>query len=151
VIIKKNNRPAAKSERRLIVQILFLLPLMALLLRILGFKRSYVGLNHLVSPVGNSPKVSKMALSISRNIVKIVNLVNRNYIPYRFSCLPESLTLWFLLRRRNIPAELRLGVRTITGPFESHAWVEYNQVALNDIENIAKIYAPFDLSTITTK
>jgi len=58
--------------------------------------------------------------------------------------------LWYLLLRRNIAAELRIGVRTTTGPFESHAWVEYHGEVLNDIENIADIYAPFDLGAIIT-
>lgn len=152
MIIKKNKKkPVEISERWLFVQTLFLLPLMALLLRIFGFKRSYVGLSYLISPAGSPPTASKIALPISRHIAKIVTLANRNSTPYMFSCLPESLTLWFLLRRRNIAAELRLGVRTITGPFESHAWVEYKNVALNDIENIAEIYEPFDLSVIITR
>lgn len=141
----------SRSEQWIFVQTLFLLPLSALSLKIFGFKRSYVGIGRLLALVESSRSSSGQEFSKARHIAKIVIGTNHYYSPYIFSCLPESFTLWYLLRRQNIAAEIRIGVRTITGPFESHAWVEYNHEVLNDIENIADIYAPFDLSAITTK
>lgn len=55
--------------------------------------------------------------------------------------------MW-LARRRGIDADLRLGVRTITGRFESHAWVECEGVVLNDAENVGQIYTPLDLGNV---
>jgi len=137
-----------RSERWLIAQTLFILPLSALLLKIFGFKRSYVALGRLLSFADSFRSSPEQKLSEAQRIAKIVSTVNHLHSPYIFSCLPESFTLCYLLRRRKIAAELCIGVRTTTGPFESHAWVEYNYVVLNDIENIADIYAPFNLGAI---
>src|SRR2546425_2686623 len=40
------------------------------------------------------------------------------------TCLKKSLILFRMLRRRGIPAELRLGVRKLDGEVSAHAWVE---------------------------
>jgi len=40
------------------------------------------------------------------------------------TCLKKSLILLRLLRKRGIPAELRLGVRKVDDDFRSHAWIE---------------------------
>lgn len=44
------------------------------------------------------------------------------FYPRRALCLEQSLALYMLLRRRGIPAVLKLGVQT--RPFYAHAWVE---------------------------
>ena len=142
---------SSRSERALIAQTLLLLPLMALYLKAFGLKRSYTGLLRLTAAADSAPVSSEVAISVARDLARIVTRVNRIYLPYMFSCLPESLTLWYLLRRRRVAAQLRLGVRTVTGFFESHAWVEYNHTSLNDTDNIAEIFEPFDLSTIKYK
>ena len=53
------------------------------------------------------------------------------YIPGG-TCLPQSLALAWLLRRRGIPVSVRIGTRNDNGRFEAHAWVEYEGVAVND-------------------
>lgn len=40
------------------------------------------------------------------------------------TCLKKSLILLRLLRKRGIPAELRLGVRKVDDHFSAHAWIE---------------------------
>jgi hypothetical protein len=50
--------------------------------------------------------------------------------PGRALCLEQSLTLYYLLRRRGIDARLRLGVQP--HPFGAHAWVEYAGAPVND-------------------
>jgi len=62
----------------------------------------------------------------------------------RPTCLVESLALWYLLQKQTIPAQLRIGVRTLPEKFEAHAWVEYQGVALNQSEEQHRHYAAFD-------
>jgi len=81
-------------------------------------------------------------------ITKRVLHVNRRMRIIPASCLVESFTLWWMLRRRRIPADLRIGVRTITGIFESHAWVELDGTVLNDIAQVAAIYSAVDVSPL---
>jgi hypothetical protein len=56
--------------------------------------------------------------------------------PGRALCLEQSLTLYYLLRRRGIDARLRLGVQP--HPFSAHAWVEYGGAPLNDFPEHVK-------------
>jgi len=56
--------------------------------------------------------------------------VAANHGPYRANCLKRSLVIWGLLRRRGIPAELRIGVNNGEKIFQAHAWVESMGVVL---------------------
>ena len=59
------------------------------------------------------------------------------FFPGRAVCLEQSLALYVLLRRRGVPAELRLGVQP--RPFYAHAWVEVGGEPVNeDREVVAK-------------
>jgi hypothetical protein len=48
------------------------------------------------------------------------------------TCLKKSLILLRLLRKRGIPAELRLGVRKVDNEFSAHAWIESDGRTLLD-------------------
>lgn len=57
-----------------------------------------------------------------RRAARLVDAVAACY-PHA-TCLKKSLILLRLLRKRGIPAELRLGVRKVDGDFSAHAWIE---------------------------
>ena len=46
------------------------------------------------------------------------------------SCLRQSLVVWWWLRRRGLPAQLRIGTIGSGESFAAHAWVELDGVAL---------------------
>jgi hypothetical protein len=62
----------------------------------------------------------------------------------QYTCLEESLTLWYLLRKQGIAACLRIGVRKENEKFEAHAWVEHRGEALNQDEETHRHYAAFE-------
>ena len=64
--------------------------------------------------------------------------------PFRTNCLEQSLVLLWLLRRRGIPAELRIGARKDANRFEAHAWVEFEGAILNDVGNEHLHFVPFE-------
>jgi hypothetical protein len=66
------------------------------------------------------------------------------YSPAKFTCLEQSLTLWYLLRKQGIATQLRIGVRKMDGKFEAHAWVEHEGVAVHQPGEIHQHYAAFD-------
>jgi hypothetical protein len=66
------------------------------------------------------------------------------HLPLRTNCLDRSLTLWWLLRRRGIAAELRIGGRKENGQFVAHAWVESGDVLLDELNNNSKKFEPFE-------
>jgi Transglutaminase-like superfamily len=85
------------------------------------------------------------SLETARQIADVVGLAARHGV-VRTNCLPTSVVLWRLLRRRGIDADLRFGARRRPeDPTpEFHAWVEYDGVVLNDRPDVAQRYAIFD-------
>ncbi len=67
-----------------------------------------------------------------------------HHAPYTSTCLQRSLTLWWLLRRRRIAAELRIGVAHAGGELHAHAWLEHAGVVLNDDADVGSRFAAFD-------
>ena len=76
--------------------------------------------------------IARMAAAAARNVFFAAN------------CLEQSLVLWWLLRRRGIAAELRIGARKEFERFEAHAWVEVDSAVLNDTSAEHLHFVPFD-------
>jgi hypothetical protein len=133
----------SSAERWLLAQALALLPLTALALWLIGFRRWQAVLARL-APVGPSADKDDAALvGEGRATARLVDAAARHG-PYRATCLPRSLALWWLLRRRGIECDLRIGVRKEAGRFEAHAWTEWRGTALNDSEDVRERFAAFD-------
>jgi hypothetical protein len=113
-------------------------------LRLAGFQRwksVLVWLTPLkAAPIGTPAPAQ---IETAREIGRIQDTVSRHLI-FHASCLEQSLVLWWLLGRRGIPAELRIGARKDAGRFQAHAWVELGTVVLNDSGEAHLHFAPFD-------
>ena len=57
-----------------------------------------------------------------RRATEAVRTATRYYYRRRLDCLPRAIAIYVLLRRRGVPATLRIGVKRF--PFAAHAWVE---------------------------
>jgi hypothetical protein len=122
-------------------------------LRLAGFRRWKGVLVRLSPPragrAGQDASWEKSdPIAIARGIARIQEAVSRHLI-FHANCLERSLVLWWLLRRRGIPAELRIGARKLAGRFEAHAWVELGNVVLNDSGEEHRHFAPFDGSIVS--
>lgn len=53
------------------------------------------------------------------------------------------MAAWWLMRRRGLPAQLRIGVRKDDGTLRAHAWVEIRGLVLNDNAEIYRGYTAF--------
>jgi hypothetical protein len=118
-------------------------------LRLAGFQRwkvALVWLNPRNADAAATPDPAP--IETARNMARIQEAVSRHLI-FHASCLEQSLVLWWLLGRRGIPAELRIGARKEAGRFEAHAWVELGSVVLNDSGEAHLHFAPFDGSVIS--
>ncbi len=60
------------------------------------------------------------------------------------TCLQQSVTLWWLLAREDISSELRIGVRRPDETFKAHAWVEVQELVVNDPDRLVADYVAFD-------
>ncbi|HEY9302564.1 MAG TPA: lasso peptide biosynthesis B2 protein [Phormidium sp.] len=137
------------SELMLLMQVLLLLPLTALGIKCFGFRRFYGGMANLsrwkggTEAEGQSQLLSNLNfIEQARAIAKLVEIASR-YGLYKPNCLQKSLLLWWLLQRRGIETELRIGVRKQEEILEAHAWVEYQGCVLNDRNDVDQRFAPF--------
>jgi Transglutaminase-like superfamily len=133
-------------ERRLFIQALLLLPLGALALRLVSFKRLQSHLTRL-APV---KKFSEEMTQSARVTNVLVRAAARHGV-YRATCLPQSLTLWWLLRRRGIESDLRFGARKEAGKMEAHAWVELRGIPLNETLDVDRRFRAFERAVMPTR
>lgn len=131
----------SNSDRALVIRAIFLLPIVATSLKTVGLRRtqSWLG-RHSLRPMVPSTEQTRANV---RRTAQMVALACRRH-PLRSSCLPRSIVLWSLLRRRGIDADVRIGVRSDTqGEFQAHAWLEWNGEVLNDAADVCTQYLSF--------
>jgi hypothetical protein len=121
-----------------------LLPLTALALRVVSFQRWQATLARLGGAAASPPDRDEGAMiREARAVARMVEAAARHGL-YRATCLPRSLILWSLLRRRGIAGDLCIGVRKDRGRLEAHAWVELRGAVLNDRDDVCNRFAAFD-------
>jgi hypothetical protein len=129
------------SERWLLLQALLLLPAVV---HDPAFGRLPSNLFRPEAPALNGkPRPELESRTAARTVARLVDAAARNG-PLPSSCLARSLTLWRLLARQGIGADLRLGVRQEGDRIAAHAWVEYQGAVLNDDAGVHQRFAAFD-------
>lgn len=125
-------------ERRTVLVALALLPLFRLALRIHGLQRLQARLHRRVRPDATQPALDEL-----KRTGALVNAASRRVLGPA-NCLTRSLYLWWLLRRRRVRCELRIGVRMVDGALAAHAWVEHAGVPVNDRDDVGEAFGAFD-------
>jgi hypothetical protein len=119
----------------LLLQSLLLIPAISFLLRVLGFQRTLSVLDRLSRR--RTPDVPPRSEPMdAKAMCRLVGTAARHGV-CKATCLRQALVLWFLLRRRGVPAELRIGVRKQADCLEAHAWVESNGGVLDVTRGLA--------------
>lgn len=113
-------------------------------LRLLGFRRWKRFLGWL-SPAEQTTECAATAeqMSFAHLIAKREESAARHLF-YQPNCLEQSLTLWWLLRLRSIPSEIRIGGRRTEDRFEAHAWIECGGEVLSSGGEGHLHFIPFD-------
>lgn len=124
------------AETFLLAQALLLLPINVLGLRVLGFRRWQSVLEHRLTNQRTDADVTT-----AQGIARVVNIAAAQM--FRAVCLPRSMTLWWMLGRRGIASELRIGVRKEADIFTAHAWLECQGIILNDSAEVRTDFTPF--------
>ena len=75
---------------------------------------------------------------------RVCHAVNQASIwyPKQVRCLQRSIVTTCLLRRYGVPAQMAVGAQTI--PFKAHAWTEVNGQAVNERNDVQKIYSVWE-------
>jgi len=127
----------------IILVAIFMLPVIALSLRLSGFKQTKNRMSRLIPTGIDSMSVREDELSRTLLISRAVAIAG-NHGLFKANCLKQSLLLWWLLARRGIPSELKLGTQKIPqDTFSAHAWVEYRGNVLVDTVDVGERFLPF--------
>lgn len=121
------------------IKISLLLAPVALGLRLLGLQRMQALLTAL--PNRHRPIIKRRG-DIARQHGQAIRWAKRHAL-YRGNCLSRSVLLWWLLHRRSIKTQLCIGTRRYNGEFQAHAWVEYQDAALNAGPRVRQKYITF--------
>ena len=125
------------TDQRIFMTAVLVLPAFWWGLRTFGFSRMQRWIDR--TREGNAtPRSMEDLLAIGT----LVNIA-ANYAPGTVTCLTRSMVLVWLLRRRGVPSQLRIGVRLVQGALEAHAWVECAGLPINDRPDVREQFAPF--------
>ena len=113
------------------------MPIFWLGLRLLGLPRFQAWLE-----CASKPACPAITLPEIQARGELVNIAARHTLGSR-TCLTRSLLLGWLLRRRGVQSQLRIGVRLAQGALDAHAWVEYEGVPVNDLPDVSMQFASF--------
>jgi hypothetical protein len=83
-------------------------------------------------------------------VAQLINSAARHSL-VAANCLPQSLLVWCMLRREGIEAEFRIGVRKDRQSVEAHAWVEVSGQAVNDQSDDERRFQPFDATILPSE
>lgn len=125
-----------RADQRTLIAATTGLPLVWLGLHLLGLSRIHALLT--------GPPVARrqpMPLQDMQALAGVVNIGARH--TWGATCLTRSLLLIWLLRRRGVQTQLRIGVRLAGDGLAAHAWVELGDVPVNDQADIRDRFAPF--------
>ena len=130
-------------ERATVFRAAFVLTATWLGLRILGFRR-WKNLLERALPVATPAKLSDPALLSQAQQLTRWHSAAARHLLLRTNCLEQAMSLYFLLRRRRLPAELRFGARKDAARLEAHAWVVCLGAPLNEDRGEHRHFFPFD-------
>jgi hypothetical protein len=128
------------AERRLMVEAIGHLSITTLALRLFGFQRTQSALIR----SNRTPRTVPGERHVAAARIAAVVTSAGHYCIGRPRCLPQALTLQWLMRRQGLPAELRIGVRQQGDRMEAHAWVECEGSAFDVAGGGYRGFAPFE-------
>jgi len=135
------------DEWRLLLTVMVLLPIVALSLRIKGFKGTQNSMRSLMPKESALMEPDESELKNARGIARMIAVAAGHGV-YRANCLKQSLVLWWMLARRGIKSEIVFGVqKEAIEHFDAHAWVECNGINLSDSEEVQQRFAAFQTNS----
>ena len=115
-------------ERRLLLSLAVLQPMISLGLRLRGLRRTQAWLKRLGSQA-TPRRASTEELAAAERLAQLAAIAGRRG-PVATTCLRQALAVHWLLRRRGLLPELRFGVDRIGATPDMLAWVELEGVPL---------------------
>ncbi len=102
------------------------------------FELFVVGYDHALRMISATRRKTSAALELDEamELCRVVNGVGRRV---NAKCLERSLAARRLLLAKGVDATLKIGVcRDEDGEFRAHAWLEYQNIVINDIAQVTR-------------
>jgi hypothetical protein len=134
---RRRWRDLPGAERRALVTMLWLVPVMHVAVRVWNYRR--------VRDIIDRRRGK--ATDTSAAVVEAWRLATSRVQAYSWlpgNCLSRSLALYYSLRAEDHDPALRLGVSLDSNVFAAHAWVELGGRVLNDTANVGERYRPLE-------
>ena len=82
-------------------------------------------------------------LSVAQHLLRLIGWASRFHL-LSMTCLVQSLTLRWMLGRRGIASELKIGAMKTQAGIHAHAWVEVEEQVIGDAGGTEKGFSAFD-------
>jgi hypothetical protein len=82
-------------------------------------------------------------LPVAQHAARLVGWASRLHL-LKMTCLPRSLTLRWMLGRRGIASELKIGARKTQIGIHAHAWVEVDGEMVGEAGGMEYEFSPLD-------
>ena len=82
-------------------------------------------------------------LSVAQRLLRLIGWASRFHL-LRMTCLVQSLSLRWMLGRRGIASELKIGAMKTQAGIHAHAWVEVEEQVIGDARGLEKGFSAFD-------
>jgi hypothetical protein len=138
--IRKFSR-LSHDRKLLLCKAMIWLPLIAVMLRIRGFRRTLMKVQS--RQVDLQEKfITDDGLNQARMFAQLIEIADRNSV-FNARCLTKSIVLIKFLHDQSIGGQLVLGARKTGEQFGAHAWVEVQGTKINDQDYRAPDYSAF--------
>ena len=136
-----------RGERWLLLGLMGGLVVISALLRVFGVVRTRRWLERF--SLNSTPHTADAdELRSAERLARLTDIAGRRGA-ISVTCLRQSLLIYWLLRRRGLAPELKLGVRKEQATFDAHAWVELQGVALGQSDLAHSPFPDRDWSAAT--
>jgi len=121
-------RTLPRRERRVLVLLAVLQPVISLALGVRGYRWTHAWLERHSRP-GNPRNGTEEELADARRAAELAAMAGGRG-PVATTCLRQALAVYWLLRRRGLQPQVTFGVDRIGATPDMHAWVELEGVPL---------------------
>jgi hypothetical protein len=136
-------RGLSPADRRFVIGAGLGLPLVELGLRLLGPRRLIALLERALPAAGSPLGERDDEVAAARRAERLIGSAASGS-PFRATCLRRAIALWWVLRRRGVACEVRLGVRRENGRVLAHSWVASGPVVLGEGDDQGRRFAAFE-------
>jgi hypothetical protein len=134
---RRRWRDLPREHRRAVLTMLWLVSVMHVAVRVWDYRRVRAFVERRRPEQVDAPQQFPNAWRLATSRVQAYSWLPGN-------CLSRSLALYACLRQRGWHPILRLGVSLDGRVFSAHAWVQLDEVVVNDRPDVAERYRPLD-------